>query len=29
MQGNVAFLASFNVLSLAGSDNLLTHIQAH
>ena len=25
MQGNVCFSASFNVLSLAGSNNLLTH----
>ena len=27
MQGNVCFSASFNVLSLAGSNNLLTHTQ--
>ena len=29
MQGNVCFSASFNVLSLAGSNNLLTHTHSH
>ncbi len=29
MQGNVCFSASFNVLSLAGSNNLLTHTHTH
>ena len=29
MQGNVCFSASFNVLSLAGSNNLLTHPHTH
>ena len=29
MQRNVCFSASFNVLSLAGSNNLLTHTHSH
>ena len=29
MQRNVCFSASFNVLSLAGSNNLLTHTHTH